>query len=214
MQESVFYATYKPAENRLLVFADDTLPRWTTATTMVDYETVAGADKFGNIFVSRLDPAISQSVDEDPTGLTIMHEKGYLMGAPHKSTLVAHYNVGDIVTSIQRVSLVPGGREVMLYTGLSGTIGALVPFVSTEDVDMLSTLEMHLRQENNSIVGRDHLAYRGYYAPVKSVVDGDLCETFGLLPHNKQQSIAEELDRTAGEVLKKLEQLRMGASGF
>ena len=70
------------------------------------------------------------------------------------------------------------------------------------------------RTEQSSLVGRDHLAWRGYYVPVKAVVDGDLCETFARLPATKQSSIAGELDRTVGEVLKKLEQLRVTASGF
>jgi splicing factor 3B subunit 3 len=39
----------------------------------------------------------------------------------------------------------------------------------------------------------------GYYVPVKSVIDGDLCETFARLPPGKQSSIAGELDRTVGE---------------
>ncbi|CEH18667.1 pre-mrna-splicing factor rse1 [Ceraceosorus bombacis] len=207
--ESVFYATYKPAENRLLIFADDTVPRWMTVTQLLDYDTVAGADKFGNVFISRIDADISKSVDEDASGLTVLHEKPYLQGAPHKSQLVAHYHLNEIITSLTKVSLVPGGREVILYTGLGGTIGALIPFVAKEDVDTLSTLEMHLRQEaTSSVVGRDHLAYRGYYAPVKGVVDGDLCETYGLLSPPKQRAIAEELDRTPAEVNKKLESMR------
>lgn len=40
MQDSVSYVVYKPAENRLIVFADDVVPRWTTCATMVDYDTV------------------------------------------------------------------------------------------------------------------------------------------------------------------------------
>ncbi len=208
LRESIIYATYKPAENRLLLFADDITPRWTTAVEMVDYDTVAGGDKFGNVWLSRMDPAVSKNVDEDPTGLTIMHEKSYLQGAPHRTELVAHYHLGDIVTSMHKTSLVPGAKDVLVYTCLGGTIGVLVPFISKEDVDTISTLEMHLRQENLSLVGRDHLSYRSYYAPVKGIVDGDLCETFGLLPPNRQAAIAEELDRTPAEINKKLDQLR------
>ncbi|GJE94388.1 DDB1 family protein [Phanerochaete sordida] len=214
MQESIHYAVYKAPENRLLVFADDAQPRWTTAVTMVDYNTVAAGDRFGNVFVNRLDAKISDQVDDDPTGAGILHEKGVLMGAPHKTALLAHFHVGDIVTSIQKVALVAGGREVLLYTGLHGTVGILVPFVSKEDVDFISTLEQHMRTEQLSLVGRDHLAWRGYYVPVKAVVDGDLCEQFARLPASKQSNIATELDRTVGEVLKKLEQLRVTASGF
>ena len=45
-------------------------------------------------------------------------------------------------------------------------------------------------------------------AQVKDVVDGDLCEQFPQMPADKQRAIAEELERTPGEVLKKLEDLR------
>jgi len=38
--------------------------------------------------------------------------------------------------------------------------------------------------------------------------DGDLCEQYALLDPSKQKSIAEELDRTPSEVLKKLEDIR------
>lgn len=78
----------------------------------------------------------------------------------------------------------------------------------------MGTLEQHIRTEQGSIVGRDQLSWRGYYTPVKAIVDGDLCETYARLPTQKQSSIALELDRSVGEVLKKLEQLRVSASGF
>ncbi|KAG8790078.1 pre-mRNA-splicing factor rse1 [Ceratobasidium sp. 428] len=214
MQESVHYGTYKPEHNRLLVFADDTSARWITSTTMVDYDTIAAGDKFGNIFINRLPANISAQVDDDPTGAGIMHEREFLHGAPHKTKLLAHFNVGDIVTSVHRAALVPGGRDVVVYTGLHGTIGVLIPLASKEDVDFITTLEQHMRSEHASLVGRDHLAYRGYYVPVKAVVDGDLCERFAMLPSGKQKSIAGELDRTVGEVLKKLEGLRVAGSGF
>jgi len=214
MQESVQYVVYKAPQNRLLTFADDTQPRWVTASCMVDYNTVAVGDRFGNVFVNRLDSKVSDQVDDDPTGAGILHEKSILMGSPHKTNMLCHFHVGDLITSIHKVSLVAGGREVLLYTGLHGTIGILMPFVSKEDVDFISTLEQHMRTEAPSLVGRDQLAWRGYYVPVKAVVDGDLCEMFARLPAPKQSSIANELDRTVGEVLKKLEQMRVTSSGF
>ena len=88
MQESVYFAAYKAPENRLLIFADDSQPRWITAATMVDYNTVVAADRFGNVFVNRLDSEISDQVDDDPTGAGILQEKGILMGAPHKTQMI------------------------------------------------------------------------------------------------------------------------------
>ena len=46
-----------------------------------------------------------------------------------------------------------------------------------EDVDFFSHLEMFMRQENPPLSGRDHLAFRSAYAPVKNVLDGDLCDS-------------------------------------
>ena len=200
---------------------------------MVDYETVAAGDKFGNIFLNRLPKGVSHDVDDDPTGAGILHEKPYLMGAPHRTELICHYHVGDIVTSLQKASLVAGGRDLLLYTGLLGTVGVLIPFVSTEDVDFFTTLEMHLRSEAPSLcgkwgspcrshgrlrltllafsAGREHLAYRSAYTPVKAVVDGDLCEAFRTLPMTKQAQIAQELERSVAEVTKKLDNIRATA---
>jgi splicing factor 3B subunit 3 len=50
--------------------------------------------------------------------------------------------------------------------------------------------------------------FRSLYAPVKDVIDGDLCEMFTTIEFNKQRVLAEELDRTPPEVLKKLENFR------
>ena len=95
-------------------------------------------------------------------------------------------------------------------------VKAVVTNSGKDDVDFVSTLEQHMRTElaQFGLVGRDHLSWRGYYVPVKAVVDGDLCEAFAGLPAAKQSAIAVELDRTVGEVLKKLDQLRVTASGF
>lgn len=92
-QESIFWATYKATENRLLVFADDGQPRWTTCSTMLDYDTVALGDKFGNVIINRIPQFVSEDVDNDPTGSNVMHEKPFLMGAAHKSNMIAHFQV-------------------------------------------------------------------------------------------------------------------------
>jgi splicing factor 3B subunit 3 len=48
-----------------------------------------------------------------------------------------------------------------------GSIRALFAFTSREDVDLFSHLEMHLSQEHPPLCGRDHMAYRSAYFPVK-----------------------------------------------
>jgi len=175
---------------------------------MLDYDTVAGGDKFGNIFICRLPSDVSEDVEEDPTGSRLKFSQGILNGAPHKLDEIVQFHVGEMVTGLAKASLVPGGAPALLYGTILGGIGVLLPFISKEDVDFFSHLEMHLRQEKPPLCGREHLAFRSYYFPVKDVIDGDLCEQFPLLDPARQRAIAEELDRTPSEIMKKLEDIR------
>ncbi|KAI0229654.1 Splicing factor 3B subunit 3 [Lamellibrachia satsuma] len=208
IQESFHFVRYRRQENQLIVFADDTTPRWITCSCMLDYNTVAGADKFGNVAIVRLPQDISDDVDEDPTGNKALWDRGLLNGASQKSDVMSNFHVGEVVTSLQKSTLIPGGSESLVYTTLSGSIGILVPFTSHEDHDFFQHLEMHMRSELPPLCGRDHLAFRSYYFPVKNSIDGDLCEMYNAMDPVKQKAIAEELDRTPNEVSKKLEDTR------
>lgn len=204
VQQSIVMVVFKFQDNKLIPFVDDTIARWTSCTTMVDYETVAGGDKFGNLWLLRCPPKASEEADEEGSGAHLVHERSYLQGAPHRLELMAHYYPQDIPMSIQKTNLVAGGRDCLLWAGLQGTLGILIPFVSREDVDFFQTLEQHLRSEDAPLAGRDHLIYRSYYVPVKGVIDGDLCERYTLLPADKKQMIAGELDRSVREIERKI----------
>ncbi|RDW71164.1 hypothetical protein BP6252_07727 [Coleophoma cylindrospora] len=208
VQESIVMVIYKFQDNKLIPFVDDTVARWTSCTTMVDYETVAGGDKFGNLWLLRCPSKASEEADEEGSGAHLLHERQYLQGAPHRLTLMAHNYAQDIPMSIQKTNLVAGGRDCLLWGGLQGTLGILIPFVSREDVDFFQTLEQHLRSEDAPLAGRDHLIYRSYYVPVKGVIDGDLCERYTLLPTDKKQMIAGELDRSVREIERKISDIR------
>lgn len=111
-------------------------------------------------------------------------------------------------SSTEKTALVPGSAEVLIYSTLLGAIGCLYPFTSKEDIDFFHHLEMFMRSEKPPLSGREHIMYRSYYFPVQNCVDGDLCEQYTLLPYEKQRQIAQELDRTPAEILKKLEDMR------
>lgn len=53
---------YKKSDNALYVYADDVVPRHVTTALPLDYDTVAGADKFGNFFITRLPASVSVQV--------------------------------------------------------------------------------------------------------------------------------------------------------
>ncbi|KAL5021527.1 hypothetical protein ScPMuIL_000682 [Solemya velum] len=208
IQDSFHFLRYKRQENQMIVFSDDTSPRWITASCMLDYNTVAGADKFGNITVIRLPQDVTDEVDEDPTGNKALWDRGVLNGASQKADVIMNFHIGEVVTSLQKATLIPGGSESLVYTTLSGGIGMLVPFTSHEDHDFFQHLEMYMRTEHPPLCGRDHLSFRSYYFPIKNVIDGNLAEMFNSMEPSKQKNLAEELDRTPSEVSKKLEDIR------
>ncbi|KAK5664185.1 hypothetical protein OQA88_401 [Cercophora sp. LCS_1] len=208
VQQGITYVVYKHESNKLLPFADDTINRWTTCTAMVDYESVAGGDKFGNVWILRCPDKASAEADEPGSEIHLIHSRDYLHGAPNRLNLMVHFYAQDLPTSIVKTNLVVGGQDVLLWSGIQGTIGVFIPFVSREDVDFFQNLENHMRSEDPPLAGRDHLIYRGYYTPVKGVIDGDLCERFSLLPNDKKQIIAGELDRSVREIERKISDIR------
>lgn len=208
VSESVTYVVFKPKHNRMIGFVDDTIQRWTTATTMLDYETVAGGDKFGNLWVVRCPEQASREADEEGIGGFIVNERSYLNGAPYRLELRSHVFTQDIPMAMQRTALVAGGQEVLFWSGLQGTLGMLVPFVSREDVEFFTQLEGLIRAEEQPLAGRDHLMYRSYYVPVKGIIDGDLCERFMKLGFDGKQKIAAEVERGVREIERKVQEMR------
>jgi splicing factor 3B subunit 3 len=257
--ESVHVVRYRRSDGSLAVVADDVTARHTSALLPLDHDTVAAGDRFGNLFVLRMPPDADEEGADNPTGSRLLWSAGAGGGgAPNKLQQVAQFYVGEAVTGLQKGSLA-GGSEVILYSTISGTVGCLAPLTAREDVDLLTHLELFLRHEGVSLLGRDHAAYRSYFIPLKvraaprgavraaagcreilvcrcracggscspahspvsppppstlrlsrpqDVVDGDLCEAFASLPAARQKAVAADLERTPGEVAKKLEDVR------
>uniref|UniRef100_A0A803KUA8 Cleavage/polyadenylation specificity factor A subunit N-terminal domain-containing protein n=1 Tax=Chenopodium quinoa TaxID=63459 RepID=A0A803KUA8_CHEQI len=179
---SFHYCKYRRDENQLYIFADDFFLRWLTASQHVDFDAMAGADKFGNVYFVRMPQDVSDEIEEDPPGGKIEWEQGKLNGAPNKLEEIVQFDVGDVVSTLSKASLTPGGGECIIYGTVTGSLGAFLPFTSRADVDFFSHLEMHIRQEHPPLCGRDHMAHRSAYVPVKDVIDCDLCDQFPTLP--------------------------------
>ena len=156
--ESFFFVRYDARDGSMFVAADDTRPRHVTAATPLDYDTMAGGDKFGNVFVNRLTADLSKEMEDDPTAGKNAEFGGKLNGARRKTACAAQFHVGETVCALTKGTLVSGGKESLLYASLNGTLGALAPFASRDDVDFCTHLEMHMRQEAPPLLGRDHLS--------------------------------------------------------
>lgn len=207
MAESIHFVKYKRLENVLAIFADDTFPRFTTALCLLDYDTIASADKFGNVYVLRLPEGASDSL-EVAAGARQLWDLGVLNGAPIKLECIAHYYLGETVTSLTKRAMILGGSEILIASTIAGGIYSFIPFTVKDDVAFYQHLEMFMRQESPNLCQRDHLAYRSYFVPVKNTIDGDLCERFAALSVAKQKEFAASVDRTPAEIMKKLEDTR------
>lgn len=206
--QSMQFVRYDSTANRLILVANDRTPRPITCQELLDLNTVAVGDKFGNVSVLRL-PRGADGGAVDTTGARALWDASRESATP-KLDALAQYHVGEVVTGMTRASLVAGGSESLIYVTVTGRVGALVPFVSRDDVEFYSQLEGLLRTDVARPTGREPQAYRSYYAPVKHVIDGDLTDAYNALGYEEQKRIAEKLDRTVGEVVKKLEDTRNG----
>lgn len=195
-RESVTYVVHKDNvhPNRLIPFADDSVSRWTTCMDMLDYETVAGGDKFGNLWMVRCPAKVSEHADEANDGHPLLQDKGYLGGTPNRVDLMMHYFTNDIPVAVQKTNLIAGGEKVLFWAGLQGTLGVMIPFDSRKDFKMFQQLELLMRTHDTPLSGRDHLTFRSYYTPVKSAIDGDLIERFLVVSRDTRESVAAQLD--------------------
>ena len=203
----MFFVRYDISSNRLFVVANDIVPRCITSQEILDINTVSVGDKFGNIALLRL-PKASDAGPVHGTGDRSVWNLTTLNESYQKLEIVCNYHVGEVVTGMTKASLVAGGSEALVYVTVTGRIGAFLPFTSRDDVEFFQDLEAHLRTDAPRLTGNEPQNYRSYYSPVKHVVDGDLCDSFGNIEFKDQKKIAEKLERSIGEIMKKLEDTR------
>jgi len=72
-----------------------------TATCILDYSTIGIADKFGNVSIIRLPSNVNDNVDEDPTAIKSLWDRGLMMGASQKADCINAFHVGETPMSLQ-----------------------------------------------------------------------------------------------------------------
>lgn len=205
--------------------ANDILPRWVVSLEILDYSTVCGCDKFGNIFILRL-PSELAGVTDEFAGVTASERNRLGPGsrnAPYKLSVEACIHVGSAVIGLESGSLTAGSfqsipgmntdldtdaDQAIIYSTVNGGIGVLAPLRTRGDADFVRSVETELRKRFRSVCGREHTAYRSSFYPVKNVFDGDLCENFIGLSYAEQEHCAEAIGRNREDVTRKLEELR------
>lgn len=217
--------TYRPDSNGLVPIADDPLPRGIISDCLLDYDTLAGCDRFGNFFIDRLPASISESLEQDRflAGSGVGSEaREFLLAAPEKFERLAEFHIGDVITVLERIAWAgEAGREAIWYVSVSGAIGCFLPFPTKSLAAFAQSVEKALEAtsfdtnpQNSTIspqidlLKRSHTAYRSCFSPVKSVIDGDLVERILCLAEDQQHALAQSIDQSLPEIKRKIEDLR------
>lgn len=104
-----------------------------------------------------------------------------------------------------------GSEGCIVYGSIDGRVGVVMPFATTSDADFGQRLEMGMRKDWRSLVGRDHLSFRSSFYGGRGIVDGDLCELFVSADKDKKTEWANAVGRSVQDVIRKLDELRMAA---
>ncbi len=72
-----------------------------TTSCVLDYNTVAVGDKFGNVSVVRLPHNVNDNVEDDPTGTKSLWDRGLLSGASQKAECISVFHIGETPLSLQ-----------------------------------------------------------------------------------------------------------------
>lgn len=214
--QSATLVKYDPTTNQFFAVAGDVMQRQISALAGLDKNTIVGGDKHGNIFVSRTPKNVVGALQD----ALVEFQDPFLNGSGARLANLCEFHIADVVTSFAKGSLVTGGKETVVYTGLQGTIGVLLPVATKHEVEFLVRLELLLRdhfdynfddldeKNGTNLLGKDHAKFRGYYNPVKNVIDGDLLERFSEIKPAAKTRLAGLLDRTPREVERKIADMR------
>lgn len=216
--ESISYFKFDASANQFILLCNDMMRRQVTAFEMLDFRTVVGGDKFGNIFVSRLPDELLNQLSNN----ALLQFDEDLLDAPStRLEKICEFYIADVPTSFSKGTFVVGGTEGIVYTGLQGSVGLLIPVATKLEAELLSSLEVELRsyfspefddfdktKQGFNLLGKDQWKFRSYFNPSKNTIDGDFAERFYEVPLAQRIRIAEKLGRTPREIEKKLYDIR------
>ncbi|GCE99499.1 pre-mRNA-splicing factor rse1 [Zygosaccharomyces mellis] len=149
-RESVTLLQFDSANNVFIPIADDVVKRHVTTLTFIDQSTVIGGDKFGNIWTLRLSREqesfirsnFPHSLDKLQQNPDLKSKAPNIMECPFKLTLINHFYINDIPTAFHLAEAVQiSDRQIIVYCGLQGTIGSLLPLLTNTEVNSLKNLE-------------------------------------------------------------------------
>ena len=209
-----------------LLIADDFYSRYIHKVKFLDYDTIAGTDKFENFFVYRI-PKIDTIITNNDNILEGETQyNSVLHGANKKFELINEIHIGEIITEFQTITLKEefddsnsenseneelndNKIKAILYGTISGGVGLFIQFNKREDALFFAQLELLLREYVDEPTGRNILMSKSQYIPIKNIIDFNLIYEFFKLDNDLQKKIGEELgDKPVNEVKNKIAEIR------
>ena len=100
MQSSMHLVRYDVSGNELGVVCDDLMQRAIVAAEVLDFNTVACSDKWGNVFVLRAPPDVDNQVIGAQGGGRALWDGGKNVGK--KFETLCHFCIGEVVSGLRR----------------------------------------------------------------------------------------------------------------
>lgn len=208
ISDSIRLAVYLPKLKKFIEFADDITSKHVTKSLMLDYNMIIIGDKFGTISIMKVPDEISEISDSDVDGTVIKSREMQFNGSCDRLTPLTSYYVGDVITGMKKCKLGLSNEEVVIYSGMNGSIGMISPLKSLREVNFFTDLQKFTLNALNEIgwnlTERDHTKAKGYYSPVKGCIDGDLIDQFLSLPLKSQEEISKTMEKSIDVIVTRI----------
>lgn len=158
----------------------DAIARHVSCFEIIDYDTVIGGDKFGNIWILRYNG-----------------KKNF--------ELLSHYFISDIPMNFHKLNNI---NQSLVYTCLQGKIGVLLPLITKSEIKFFQNLQQEIL-DTNFVNLMNFSKFRGYYVPSSNILDGDLIELFTNLTQSQKSKISLKLDKSIPEIEKRIVEIRL-----
>lgn len=184
----------------------DPVSRAVSSMLLLDFATLCIGNHYGEITILRF-PNLELLADLFNRNSTTPRS---MDANPYKLDLVSHFWVNDAVVQLQVAMLSPtAATEAIIYTGLQGTIGILIPFVSLTDYESYAEIEDALKNIEGLPLNVSISSLRGNYTPKRNIINGDFCEH--VLHHATEESLSaclEPLELSVNGLKNKLASIR------
>lgn len=180
--DSLHFVKHDEKLNQLFEIADDLLPFHSTCILVLDYNTVALADKFGNISILRVPLTAEQEFSQEYVSFQNSINLNGNSGAVIKFDQIARFYNTNVITSLSLVN----PQEKIQAVDIEGGVWHVQTARTYIEVNLFQNLENFMRKTevNKNLINREQINYRSYYGSVKGVIDLDLCMRFFLLDKN------------------------------